>query len=53
MPSPIVPIPQLVELFKDKGFSAREMVTLLGGHTVGIAHCSNVNTDTMTMDFPI
>ncbi|KAJ0014657.1 hypothetical protein Pint_20743 [Pistacia integerrima] len=47
LPSPTLPIPQAVELFKDKGFSAREMVTLLGGHTVGIAHCSNVNTDRM------
>ncbi|KAJ0080451.1 hypothetical protein Patl1_23540 [Pistacia atlantica] len=27
IPSPTVPIPQVAELFKDKGFSAREMIS--------------------------
>lgn len=53
LPSPTLPIPQAVELFNDKGFSAREMVTLLGGHTVGMAHCDNVNTDTRSLGFSV
>ncbi|CAA7409732.1 unnamed protein product [Spirodela intermedia] len=32
-------VSQLIELFAQRGFSARELVALSGAHTVGFAHC--------------
>ncbi|KAI3437042.1 Homeobox domain-containing protein [Psidium guajava] len=40
LPGPTFSVPQAQQAFAAKGFTLIEMVTLLGGHTVGVAHCS-------------
>ncbi|XP_030519888.1 peroxidase 44-like [Rhodamnia argentea] len=40
LPGPTFSVPQAQQAFAAKGFTLTEMVTLLGGHTVGVAHCS-------------
>ncbi|KAK2980193.1 hypothetical protein RJ640_007283 [Escallonia rubra] len=40
LPSPSISVSDSVKAFDRKGLSATDMVYLLGGHTVGIAHCS-------------
>ncbi|KAI4325572.1 hypothetical protein MLD38_030957 [Melastoma candidum] len=39
LPSPSFTVSQALDAFTAKGFNLTEMVTLLGGHTVGKAHC--------------
>ncbi|KAK6912549.1 hem peroxidase [Dillenia turbinata] len=39
LPGPDVSVAKATKIFKSKGFNANEMVTLLGAHTVGVAHC--------------
>ncbi|XP_031395164.1 peroxidase 44-like [Punica granatum] len=39
LPGPSFTVPQALQAFKSKGFTLTEMVVLLGGHTVGVAHC--------------
>ncbi|XP_050211772.1 peroxidase 44-like [Mercurialis annua] len=40
LPGPQSTVPQAFQIFRSKGFTVPEMVTLLGAHTVGVAHCS-------------
>ncbi|XP_065854681.1 peroxidase 57-like [Euphorbia lathyris] len=41
LPGPSITVAQAFQLFKGKGLtSISDMVTLLGAHTVGVAHCS-------------
>ncbi|XP_017257599.2 peroxidase 44 [Daucus carota subsp. sativus] len=40
LPSPRFTVPQALRSFSDKGLTLNDMVTLLGAHTVGFAHCS-------------
>lgn len=40
LPGPQESVAQAFAEFKAKGFTLNEMVTLLGAHTVGVAHCS-------------
>lgn len=39
LPGPSIPISSLSQFFARKGITTEEMVTLLGAHTVGVAHC--------------
>lgn len=39
IPMPTMSIEELITLFKNKGFTAQEMVALTGAHTVGFSHC--------------
>ncbi|XP_057858387.2 peroxidase 57 [Cryptomeria japonica] len=39
LPSPNDEIRTMIQTFREKGFTAKEMVSLLGAHTVGTAHC--------------
>lgn len=39
LPPPTISILQAINLFAQKGLNLIDMVTLLGGHTVGTAHC--------------
>nr|AHL39114.1 class III peroxidase [Populus trichocarpa] len=39
LPSPSIPIPQAIAAFNSKRLSTIDMVYLLGGHSVGVAHC--------------
>ncbi|KAL5719285.1 peroxidase [Ranunculus cassubicifolius] len=39
LPGPGSSVPQALEVFRAKGLTLTDMVTLLGAHTVGIAHC--------------
>lgn len=41
IPGPFASVPQAQQFFNAKGLSLAEMVTLLGAHNVGFAHCSN------------
>ncbi|VFQ91010.1 unnamed protein product [Cuscuta campestris] len=41
IPGPDLSLNQLLSLFSKKGFTAREMVALSGGHTIGKARCTN------------
>lgn len=43
LPGPTLTVSQAFASFKAKGFTLTEMVILLGGHTVGVAHCSLFN----------
>ncbi|PKH47891.1 peroxidase 60-like [Punica granatum] len=40
LPSPSVSVSQVLSAFAKKGLTATDTVLLLGGHTVGITHCS-------------
>ncbi|MQL96913.1 hypothetical protein Taro_029595 [Colocasia esculenta] len=40
LPSPTFTVAQAAQAFAAKGFTLDEMVTLLGAHTVGVAHCN-------------
>ncbi|CAO2840096.1 unnamed protein product [Amaranthus hypochondriacus] len=39
IPPPEMPVPKAIELFAKKGLNKDDFVVLLGGHTVGTAHC--------------
>lgn len=39
IPPPTIPVPQAIKLFAQKGLNTDDFVILLGGHTVGTAHC--------------
>ncbi|XP_018813601.2 peroxidase 44-like, partial [Juglans regia] len=39
LPGPRISVPGAMKVFADKGITLNEMVTLLGAHTVGVAHC--------------
>jgi peroxidase len=40
LPGPAISVSQALQIFSAKGITTNEMVTLLGAHTVGVAHCS-------------
>ncbi|XP_061348040.1 peroxidase 44 [Gastrolobium bilobum] len=40
LPGPSTPVPLASQIFAKKGITTEEMVTLLGAHTVGVAHCN-------------
>ncbi|XP_072962533.1 peroxidase 57-like [Typha angustifolia] len=40
LPPPDISVPQSIQAFQSKGLNAFDMVLLLGGHTVGVTHCS-------------
>lgn len=40
LPGPSLTIPQALQFFTNKGLTLNDMVTLLGAHTVGVAHCN-------------
>ncbi|KAK7381364.1 hypothetical protein VNO78_34000 [Psophocarpus tetragonolobus] len=40
LPTPSMPIPQIAQIFTQRGFSVEEFVALSGAHTVGFSHCS-------------
>ncbi|KAI3420548.1 Peroxidase [Psidium guajava] len=40
LPGPSITVSQAASAFAQKGLTISDMVVLLGGHTVGIAHCS-------------
>ncbi|XP_008784631.1 peroxidase 44 [Phoenix dactylifera] len=40
LPGPQLPVPQALQFFTAKGLALEDMVALLGGHTVGVAHCT-------------
>ncbi|KAH0753361.1 hypothetical protein KY285_006509 [Solanum tuberosum] len=50
LPGPSITVPQAIQTFQSKGFNVNEMVTLLGGHTVGITHCSFIQGDRLSRD---
>lgn len=39
LPAPSLSVSEALQAFTAKGFTLTEMVTLLGGHSVGVAHC--------------
>ncbi|XP_071704141.1 peroxidase 47-like [Rutidosis leptorrhynchoides] len=41
LPSPTFNTSELINMFKQHGFSVQEMVALSGGHTLGVARCSS------------
>lgn len=40
LPGPSLTVPQALQSFTNKGLTLNDMVTLLGAHTVGVAHCN-------------
>ncbi|KAL5767782.1 hypothetical protein ACOSQ2_014565 [Xanthoceras sorbifolium] len=40
LPGPTLTVPEALQSFTSKGLNLNDMVTLLGDHTVGVAHCS-------------
>lgn len=40
LPSPTSSVSSAIKAFASKGFTATDMIYLLGAHTIGIAHCS-------------
>ncbi|KAK3198217.1 hypothetical protein Dsin_021632 [Dipteronia sinensis] len=40
LPGPTLTVPEALQSFTSKGLNVNDMTTLLGGHTVGVAHCS-------------
>nr|POE70502.1 cationic peroxidase 1 [Quercus suber] len=44
LPSPFLDLSGLISAFSKKGFTAPEMVTLSGGHTIGQVKCSIIRT---------
>nr|XP_007152455.1 hypothetical protein PHAVU_004G132000g [Phaseolus vulgaris]ESW24449.1 hypothetical protein PHAVU_004G132000g [Phaseolus vulgaris] len=41
LPAPIFNASQLIKMFGQRGFSAKDMVALSGAHTLGVARCSS------------
>ncbi|BAU02491.1 hypothetical protein LR48_Vigan10g057400 [Vigna angularis] len=41
LPAPIFNASQLIKVFGQRGFSAKDMVALSGAHTLGVARCSS------------
>lgn len=39
LPGPQLSIPEAFQVFRAKGLTLNDMVTLLGAHTLGVAHC--------------
>uniref|UniRef100_A0A7C8ZGJ7 Peroxidase n=1 Tax=Opuntia streptacantha TaxID=393608 RepID=A0A7C8ZGJ7_OPUST len=39
IPPPTIPVPKAIQLFAKKGLNKYDFAVLLGGHTVGTAHC--------------
>lgn len=39
LPGPTLTVQDAAQFFTDKGLTLNDMVVLLGGHTVGVAHC--------------
>ncbi|GJM91511.1 hypothetical protein PR202_ga07887 [Eleusine coracana subsp. coracana] len=50
LPAPFAMIDDVLRTFSGKGFSAEEMVLLLGAHTVGGAHCASFRYRLLTND---
>ncbi|KAF3665848.1 Peroxidase 28 [Capsicum annuum] len=48
LPGPSSNVQQAFQSFRSKGITINEMVTLLGGHTVGITHCSLFQGDRLS-----
>ncbi|CAH2072172.1 unnamed protein product, partial [Thlaspi arvense] len=40
LPSPQMSVSDTFKMFRDKNLSLNDMVLLLGGHTIGVTHCS-------------
>ncbi|XP_072963508.1 peroxidase 57-like [Typha angustifolia] len=40
LPPPNIPVPLAIQAFQARGLNPFDMVLLLGGHTVGVTHCS-------------
>ncbi|OUZ99192.1 Plant peroxidase [Macleaya cordata] len=40
LPGPSIPVSDSIDVFAKKGLNLTDMVLLLGGHSVGITHCS-------------
>ncbi|KAH6789765.1 root hair specific 18 [Perilla frutescens var. frutescens] len=40
LPSPTISVSDSIKTFAKKGLNATDMIYLLGGHTVGVTHCS-------------
>ena len=47
LPSPGSNLDTLIAAFSRKGFTAPELVALSGAHTIGLAHCVNVDQSQM------
>ncbi|XP_021849875.1 peroxidase 60 [Spinacia oleracea] len=41
LPPPTIPVNKAIQMFAKNGLNEREFVVLLGGHTVGTAHCNS------------
>ncbi|XP_062221288.1 peroxidase 3-like [Phragmites australis] len=41
IPKPTMSFPEIADSFASKGLGVRDLVWLLGAHTIGIAHCSS------------
>ncbi|XP_022007943.2 peroxidase 60 [Helianthus annuus] len=43
LPSPSTSVSSAIQAFASKGLNATDMIYLLGGHTIGVTHCSFIN----------
>ncbi|CAJ2671979.1 peroxidase 44-like protein [Trifolium pratense] len=54
LPTPEISVSDAFKIFNSKGMTMEEMVTLLGAHTVGITHCSfiesRIKNESFSMD---
>ncbi|XP_023526963.1 peroxidase 31-like [Cucurbita pepo subsp. pepo] len=44
LPKATSPIPQIIDIFKARGFTVQEMVALSGAHTIGFSHCKEFSS---------
>ncbi|CAI8611711.1 unnamed protein product [Vicia faba] len=42
LPSPTITVDEFIAIFKSKGMSIQESVSILGAHTLGVGHCLNI-----------